>query len=138
MWPRIVFVWATATWVMLCSCGDSNIVEERDEQLSYRVAKGACGRVVFDERIGTGYTSAFKTIEERKVEAFEKYCPEAPCHRIRLEPFELEVVDEKGVAPAAKFFGLKVLDRETGSLLHSVSEVITTDGDLFQLQWCLD
>ena len=123
---------------MVCSCDEGKVVDGREGHFVYQVTKGACGRVVLDERIGADYTSAFKTIEAREVESFNKYCPDPPCNKIRLEAFELEVADEKGVAPAAKFFGLKVLDQDSGSLLHSVSEVITSSGYLYRLEWCLD
>lgn len=47
-------------------------------------------------------------------------------------------VDQDGAAPRAEFYAVRVLDTDTQLLAHSVAEVLTTEGDLFSLEWCPD
>ena len=105
---------------------------------SYRVVEGACGVIVFTEKVGVDFDSAFSVIEQRKTEQMRQWCPDAPCFDIRLEPKELKVVDEYQIAPEPGFYMLLVIDKATGYSVHSPSEVITTEGDLFTLEWCPD
>lgn len=114
--------------VAILSACDSHSAEE---SLTYRVTDGACGDVVFVERIGIDSTSAFKTIEARKIDQYGR-------DDVRIEAYPLEVVDMDGNVPDPEFYGLRVLDVDTRTLLHSVSEVITSEGDLFNLMWCPD
>ncbi len=102
-----------------------------DEPLTYRVTEGACGDVVFVERIGSDATSAFETIEAQKVDQWGR-------DNVRIEAYALDVVDADGNVPTRSFYALRVLNADTGTHLHSVSEVITSDGDLFRLMWCPD
>lgn len=99
--------------------------------LSYRILEGACGDVLFVESIGTDSASALAEVEARKAEWFGD-------GEVVVAPYALEVVDEHGNPPSARFYALEVLDADTGTRLHSVSEVITTDGDLFHIDWCPD
>lgn len=99
--------------------------------LTYRVIAGACGDVVFVERIGTDSASAIEVVEVREVEQFGE-------GDVLLDPYRLEVVDEHHRSPAPRFYALRALSGDSGMFLHSVFEVITTDGDLFHLRWCPD
>lgn len=118
-----------ASLVILASCNENGVGPEKP--LAYSITKGACGEVVFAERIGVDSISAIMVIETRKSEQYGE-------GKVKLDPFSLEVVDNHGNAPEPDFYALRVLDATTGGLLHSVSEVITTDGDLFKLWWCPD
>lgn len=97
----------------------------------YRITEGACGDVVFAESIGADSASAFEVVEARKIEEYG-------AGEVRLEAYALEVVDEQGNVPAPRFYALRVLQAGTGVHVHSVFEVITTEGDLFHLRWCPD
>lgn len=97
----------------------------------YRITDGACGDVVFVESLGVDSASAFDTVEARKTEEYGQ-------GDIMLEAYALEVVDERGNVPEPDFYALRVLEAGTEMLVHSVSDVITTEGDLFGLRWCPD
>ncbi|MFO8175805.1 MAG: hypothetical protein R6T96_16090 [Longimicrobiales bacterium] len=115
--------------VILLSCTNEGVGPR--EPLTFVVTEGACGTVEFAERIGVDFASAMKVVEDRKAEQYGE-------GRVILDPRPLEVVDENGNPPEPDFFALWVLDADTGFLVHSVLEVITTDGDLFTLKWCPD
>ena len=112
--------------------------EKDSNQTKYTVIEGACGNIFYQEKIATNFETAYGEIEKRKTEYFSKHCPNAPCHEIKLEYYQIEVVDENNIAPSEQFFAIQVLDKHTKMLLHSVSEVITNDGDLYRLTWCPD
>lgn len=114
--------------VFLAACSDTKGPEAVP---SYTITAGACGKVIFAENLGADSASAVQAVEARKA---ARYRP----GKVALEATSLEVVDRHGNAPEPKFYALHVLAMETGSLEESVSDVITTKGDLFMLQWCSD
>lgn len=118
-----------AVLTFLVSCGDGGAGP--GDSPVYTVVAGACGRVVFVERIGVDLESALAVIEARNEEQFG-------AANVKLELNRLEVVDDRGVPPAADFFYVVVLDAHTEELLPSSSHVITTEGGLFRLEWCPD
>ena len=123
--------WAAAllaVFTLLAACKDS---VSPDTALRYRIVAGACGSVVFGEKIGSDSASAVAVMEAR---ATEKYGQ----RRVTIELFPLEVVDQHATPPQAAFYALEILDAGTGMPVHSVFEVITTTGDLFFLEWCPD
>lgn len=116
---------------VIFSC--AKIVREEtitEQPISYQVTDGACGEVIYEENIGTDSLSAVETIRQRKVEIFGH-------GNFMIESTQLKVEDEKGNVPEEKFFALHILD-EDSLHLHSVSEVITNEGDLYSLSWCAD
>ena len=86
---------------------------------------------MFTGAIAAASASAIAVIKSRKAEQFG-------ASAVTIEPYAIEVFDEDGNAPEPRFYALKVPDPQTGMLVHSVSEVITTNGQLFHLRWCLD
>lgn len=101
-----------------------------EQPMSYQIIDGACGEVIFEENIGTDSLSAVESIRQRKVEFFGH-------NNFMIESTQLKVKDEKEIVPEEKFFALHILN-EDSLHLHSVSEVITNEGDLFNLRWCPD
>jgi|AntRauTorcE11897_2_1112592.scaffolds.fasta_scaffold14691_2 hypothetical protein len=126
----IIFLFAIIASVIF-SCSKITGEETTTEQpISYQITDGACGDVIFEENIGTDSLSAVETIRQRKVEFFDH-------SNFVIESTQLKVEDENGIVPEEKFFALHILD-EDSLHLHSVSEVITNDGDLYNLSWCSD
>ena len=115
--------------VFLTACDGSRTGPEASG--AYRITDGACGVVVFVENLGADSATAVEMVEARKANAYGQ-------GEIVLEAHALEVVDEHGTVPEPDFYALRVLEAGTGVLVHSVTDVITTDGDLFGLQWCPD
>jgi hypothetical protein len=115
--------------LVIAACSDDGVAPE--EPLTFLIVEGACGNVIFSESIGVDFASALTVIETRKVEQFGE-------DQVVIDPFLLQVVDEHGNPPEPDFYAIRVLDAETGHHVHSVTEVITTDGDLFILWWCPD
>ena len=99
--------------------------------LVYRVTEGACGEIVFVEHLAADFDAALQLIEAQKVERYGR-------DNVALEVRELGVADANGQPPRATFFAVHVLSADSGTHLHSVSEVISSDGDLFNLLWCPD
>lgn len=97
----------------------------------YDIVEGACGRVLFDEHVGPDSAAVLAEVRRRKVEEFGE-------GGFVLDLLPLSVVDDDGVAPEERFYGVEVLDPAGGTHLHSVHEVLTTRGDLFILSWCPD
>jgi len=125
--------------VILCSsCRENEPINSPviSSPPQYKIVKGACGVVIYQENLGADYEAALKELEKIKSEYFLKSCPNAPCYEIILESFLLEVVDENNVKPTVQFNAIRVLDKKTKMLLHSVSEVITSDGNLYIISWC--
>lgn len=113
----------------LAACGEDRTGPETP---SYRITDGpACGDVVFAESLGADSAAAFHAMQARKAEQFGE-------GEITLELHRLEVVDRRGNVPEPRFYAVFVLEAGSGSLMHSVAEVITTEGDLFHLFWCPD
>lgn len=114
---------------LLGSCADGNVGPE--DPPAYQVITGACGKVVFIEKVGEDLESALAVVEARIVESFS-------AGDVKLELDRLEVVDEQGASPAEEFYLVLVLDPNMEELLFSASDVVTTEGTLFRLQWCPD
>lgn len=128
LFPIFVFV-IFASIVFSCTkiTGEETTTEQ---PISYQITDGACGEVIFEETIGTDSLSAVEIIRQRKIEFFDH-------SNFMIESTQLRVEDENGNVPEEKFFALHILD-EDSLHLHSVSEVITNEGDLFNLSWCPD
>lgn len=118
-------------FVASCDLISSGSEAPSEEPKTYRVTEGACGAVVFVESIGSDSSSAAKTVEEQE---FKRHGH----NNVVLEAHSLEVVDKDGVAPEDEFYAIRVLNTETGLSVHSVSDVITSEGDLYNLLWCPD
>ena len=122
------------------SCKDSSIFNEPYivNQTEFKIESGACGSIIFSEKIGNNYLSAYKELEDRKLYEFNKNCPNVPCNEIQFESYKIEVVDKNNKTPNEEFYAIRVIDKQTKLLLHSVSEVITTNGNFFRICWCPD
>jgi len=121
---RIV-VLCTVT-VLLAACGEDRAGPETGP--TYRVTAGPCGHLVFVENVGADSAAAVDAMWARTAEKHGE---------ITLELRRLEVVDRHGNVPEARFYALYFRDAESGHFV-SASYVITTEGDLFRLQWCPD
>ena len=86
----------------------------------------ACSGVSF-----SSWPRAIEVLEQRKKERFGE-------GQVRLETYSLAVVDRNGIAPQKEFHAVRVLAGDTQFLAHSVVKVVTSEGDLFYLEWCLD
>ncbi|MEX2471209.1 MAG: hypothetical protein WEA34_03460 [Gemmatimonadota bacterium] len=95
----------------------------------YQITEGACGEVVFLENLGLDLASAIEILKERKIEQFGD---------VALETYRLELMDQSGNTPQGVFHAVRVLEGDTPLLAHSVVDVVTSDGDLFHLEWCPD
>lgn len=115
--------------VLVSACDGGTIAPET--AVTYSVRRGACGDVVFHEKIANDSAAALAVIEAHKIAYYGQGAVTLEIHRI-------EVADRNGNAPAARFYGVWVLNTRTMRLEHSLSEVITTDGELFRLHWCPD
>ncbi len=104
----------------------------------YKITQGACGSVLYRENLAATLEIAFDSLKTRKVEEYSKYCPAAPCYNVELDYFKIEVVDQDSVTPSEQFYAVRVLDKATGMQVQSVSDVITTKGNLFTILWCPD
>src|SRR5262245_55085594 len=100
------------------------------EQPPLRILKGACGTLGYVAKLGGDYESALAAVQARNYRKLDCGARGAPC---RFEPYEITVTPEQDV----QFFALRVLD-SNGMLVHSVSQVLTTDGQLFVIHWCPD
>lgn len=128
LYPIFVFVIIAG---IVFSCTKITGEEINTEQpVSYQIIDGACGEVIFEKNIGSDSLSAVETIRQSKVEFFGH-------SNFMIESTQLRVEDENGTVPEEKFFALHILD-EDSLHLYSVSEVITSEGDLFNLNWCPD
>ena len=124
-------------YVFLASCGDSILESSYEPGTTFKVSK-SCGEVVFREKLSVNFSKALEELERRKTEEYSKSCPESPCAEIYLEVYKLEVEDADGNHPKEDFFAVRVLEKESGVLLESVNDVITTSGNLFWRSWCPD
>ena len=120
---------SAAGFALLLACSGSSTGIEKP--IVYTVTSGACGTLAFAETIGTDSASAFAVVETRKTEQFG-------ADKVALVPYELGVIDQHGNVPEQDFYAIRVENAETGMLVHSVFEVISTKGELFTLHWCPD
>jgi hypothetical protein len=125
---RAVPVCVVLAFVTACS-EDSGT--DPDTTRRFTVVAGACGVVEFKEVIGTDSASAVAVIESRSAELFGK-------DTLTIEPQRLEVIDKDGNTPDARFYAIGVLDPDTRQHVISLSDVVTTRGERYQLHWCLD
>ncbi len=135
-----------AIWlsVILCSsalwwgCKKNAADDNGPSQTQFKIISGACGSAVFQEKIGADFQTAYSELERRKSDYFSRSCPNIPCNEVELESYEIGVADNNDVNPGEQFFAVRVLDKNSKMLLHSVSEVITSSGNLYQISWCPD
>ena len=127
-------------FTMLNSCKDSSEISEPyvANHTEFIIVNYGCGKIIYSEKIGSNYISAYKEIEERKTFQFQEGCPDAPCHEIQLESFKIEVKDTNNNTPEEGFYAIRVIDKKTKLSVQSVAEIITTKGNLFMMQWCGD
>jgi hypothetical protein len=136
---KYVFISITILSLIVGCKNDEPILNESNKnQTQYRITQGACGSVIYQEKIGTNFESAYNELEKRETEYFSKYCPDEPCYDVELDYYQIKVVDENNIIPREQFFAIRVLNKHTNMLLHSVSEVITNNGNLYKISWCLD
>lgn len=118
--------------VILCSC---SILEDAEIEMQevYQM-KDSCGELILKEKLASNFKMAKKTFEKEEQEYYLSYCPDEPCSEIELETYELEV--EEVFKSELKFTAIRVLDRQSGTLLHSVNDVLTSNGYHYNISWC--
>ena len=124
---RLPIVALTAMLSAACARG----VTEGEDLSRYVVVSGACGRLFFVEDLGADSAAALTVVAARKDQQYG-------AGTTALEPFALGVVDKQGNVPPERFYGILVKGAQSGTMLHSVVEVISTIGDLYRLSWCPD
>ena len=127
--PALALLLPALALLLLAGCDLAG--ESQQHALTYRVTDGACGEIVFEENLAADLDAAIQLIEAQKVEQYGR-------ENVSLEVRELGVVDSNGETPRAGFYAVHVLDAESGTHLHSVSEVISSSGELYHLLWCPD
>ena len=126
----------TTSFFISCSTNetDTSIMKE-----SYSIEEGACGNIVLIERLGEDFEEAVQKYETEKSEFYLSFCPdEKPCSEIILEFVDLEVYNSNGKSPEVTFKGVMILDKDTGELLQSMSDAITSNGYHYTISWCPD
>lgn len=108
----------------------SSVEYSEPEMPTFKLTNGACGHVVFREHLGTDLDSAVSVIKSREVAMGGG--------NLSFELVALEVEDRLGSIPATSFFGVRVLDADTGRSLRSLFHVASTSGDMYILAWCPD
>ena len=118
---------------VLCAFVPSSGAEKADAVISFQVTTGACGSVTFVRKVANDYDSAISEMQRSlSISNPPEQCTvKAGC---RLEPFEIGVAG----SPGRRFYALRVVDTQTGRQAHGVSQVVTSDGQLFNLRWCPD
>ncbi|WIT14314.1 hypothetical protein PFX98_12030 [Paucibacter sediminis] len=122
-------IYSPKFWAAVALCA-ALAVANAVEPPPIRIVKGACGTLRFGSQLASDYKSALAIVQARYDAGAFCTARDVPC---RNEPFEITVTPEQNT----RFFALKVLDSK-GMLVHSVSQVLTTDGRAFNIQWCPD
>lgn len=132
----VLFLLCTIAALTSCNTfqNESNILMQE----SYEVVQGACGTINLSGRMAENYDNALKELKREKQDYFSQGCPDAPCHEIKLKPGELVVIDDKDQNPPVTFYKIRVLDKYDEELLHSVVDVITSNGYYYKIHWCPD
>lgn len=111
----------------------------KTDKIVYRADKDMCGEIIFSKKLAENFNSALKMLEAEKKDEFSKYCPNNPCHEIELESKKVqELKDVYGNVVNINLYFIKVKDKSTGLSVHSLSEAIDEDGNLYYLHWCPD
>lgn len=109
------------------------------DDIIYRADKEVCGVIVFSKNLAEDFNSAYNILETEKKDKFSKYCPDNPCHEIELESTKVqELKDLNGDVVNLDLYLIKVKDKSTGVIVHSLSEAIDEEGNLYYLRGCLD
>lgn len=116
------------------------IVQSSDIQMeqSYEIVSGACGTVELQERISLNLLGSVKILEDKWSEYYSSGCPDEFCKEISIELSEIEVTDSENIPPSLPFYAVRVIDNSNGLIVHGVSEVVTFNGYLYQINWCPD
>jgi hypothetical protein len=126
-----VLVLISAFLIVISSC---SVLEDSDIEMKevYQIKEGACGELVLKERLAQNFDLAFIKLEAAKADFFQRYCPDAPCNDIKLETHQIKVEEKTD----HKFMAIWVLDKQDGTLLHSVNDVISSNGYHYNIGWC--
>lgn len=132
-----LYVYFLVGWLILASCElfESGPAEP-SMQDSYEITQGACGTVEMQQKLGRNFNEALAILESVQSKRYSRSCPDAPCHDIRLNPYELEVEDHRGNIPDAKFQAIRVEDLQTDLIVHGVVDVLTSNGYYYRINWC--
>jgi hypothetical protein len=126
----------TTIAVLSCTQYETNSINMEE---SYSIEEGACGNIILNQKLGEDFEKAIQIFEAEKSEFYLSSCPdENPCHEIRLEYLDIEVTDSNGKSPEIVFKGIRILDKNTGEMVQSVSDVITSNGYHYSINWCPD
>jgi hypothetical protein len=89
------------------------------------------------ERLADNFDDALEILEGRKAEEYN-FCPNAPCAELDTEFIDMKVIDDAGNIPSTDFTAIQFRDRSTGLSIHSLNEVLDSEGNLYFIVWCLD
>lgn len=109
-----------------------------DEDTVLNITSGACGTLIFQDKIGDDYDSALVALEQIRESYLTSYCPDNPCFDSYLiENVEIETdfdLDER------EFLGVKYIYVKDGIESSSVSltDVLDTEGNYYAINWCLE
>lgn len=95
------------------------------------LTSGGCGHLVFREKAGADLAEARAVVQARERAAH-------PTWTIAFEPYPVTVATRAGMTPPGTFSGVALRDPATGSLWHGVYEVVSSDGDIYEVAWCDD
>jgi hypothetical protein len=126
------------TTLFIFSCKEYNVetfpVTMEDE---YTVREGICGTVILKEQLGKSFSEAKQIYFTEKSKFYSSSCPDGnPCISIQLDYLFMEVINSNGKIPEAEFLGMRVLNKDSGNLLESVSDVITSNGYHYEINRC--
>ena len=125
--------------LFLAGCSSSAPPEKSSGRTTYKADKDLCGNIVFSRKLGEDYDSALAILSTEKKNLFSKYCPDNPCAEVEIAPHKVqELTDLDGNKVDLDIYLISVKDASTKVLLHSLSEAIDEEGNLYDVAFCPD
>ena len=130
MKSRVLVPIAVCAVYVLVGCLHRQSVQAETAGATYKITNGACGKLVYVRKVAPTYDEAVAILKTAKEKQWRK--------TLNVVPNELTIEKSDKVAPTTKFFALEFITQKGNETIHSWSEVVSTDGELYQLDWCPD
>jgi hypothetical protein len=101
----------------------------------YKILSGACGTIELNGKIGDNFNAAKDSLIQIREPSLTGGCPEDPCYNYYLETDTFRIDFD---ADNRTFLGITFKNSENNLSIFSMSDVLDSQGNHYNLNWCVD